>query len=194
MEQIPQFLKGFLLGLPIWGVLGWLISRALGPSVDELGFRLKGWFLSRFSTNEYSTYVAYTELERLISALHTEQGYDRFTEQKTYLDNHAINFVTKHYGTKQLRDIAETWIQHGRIWSYAASDIFFAGMELLLPQLTKENVQEIFNKHHANNQASLWPFLETVEEKRPELLSATVLRYLRDKQQEYEVKLSKRRK
>ena len=182
IDQIPPILKGFLLGLPVWGVLGWFVRRTLGPSVDELGLRLKGWFLVRCSRDEYSIYVAYTELEKLISKLHNKQEYNRFAAQKLYLNNHDINLEIKCYSVKQLQNIANTWIQNGRIWNYESSDIFFSGMELLLQQLTKENIQEIFDKHRENDQANLWPFLEMVEEKRAGLLSANVLRYLQDKQ------------
>ncbi len=184
IEQIPQFVKGFLVGLPIWGVLGWFINRILGPSVDELGIRIKKWTLGQFSRDEYSTYVAYTKLERTLSELHKSQGHSRFS----YKNNHDVNLIIKKYNAKQLRDITRTWIEHGHIWSYAEGDIFFAGMELLMQYLTKENLDEVVRKHKENNQANVWPFLEKVEEERPELLSASILSYLRDEQRKYEAK------
>lgn len=191
IENFSQYLIGFLIGIPVWGILGWVLSRIFGPSADELGAKLKGWIFVQFSHNEYLSYVAFTKLEKLLSDLH-KNGHNRFNDNKPYLHGHEINLEIKRHTAKQLQDIASVWIRHGRIWSYAASDIFFAGMELLLQNLSKENIQEIFEKHRENNQASVCPFLEIVEKQRPSLLSAEVLRYLRDEQQKYEERIAKR--
>ncbi len=189
LDQIPEFLKGFLVGLPVLGVVGWLLSRTLSPLVDELGNFIKKWVLGQFNRDEYSTYVTYTKLERALSDLHKEQGYDRFE----FKHNHNVNLILKKLKTKELRDIAEVWIQHGHIRSYAESDIFFAGMELLILQVTKEQVNTIISKHSQNNQASVWPFLEIVEQTRPELLSVEALNYLREEQKKHKAKLERLR-
>jgi hypothetical protein len=186
-EQIPEFLKGFLLGLPIWGIAGWFLSRIFSPLADELGNHIKKWTLGRFNRDEYSTYVTYTKLEHALANLHKEQGYSRFE----FKNNHSVNLIIKKFNPKQLRDVAKTWIQHGHIWSYAESDIFFAGMEILIPYMTKEDIDTIVIKHRENNQANVWPFLEIVEQAQPGLLSANSLNYLREEQRKYEAKLER---
>ena|SRR3989338_186464 len=182
LYQVPQFIKGFLLGLPIWGILGWFANRLLVPIFDELGVRLKSWIMARFNKDEYSIYVAYSNLHKLIAELHTTKGHNFFNTQKPYLDNHEINLEVKSKISGQLRNIASMWIHQARISSYEESDIFFAGMEFLLSYLTQSNVEDIFNKHKDNPQANLWPFLEIVERERSDLLTADILQYLRDKQ------------
>ena len=191
IDQIPPFIKGFLLGIPVWGLAGWLLSRLLGPSVDELGIKIKSWVFTRFSHDEYSSYVAFVRLEKQLAALHAG-GHNHFNTSKPYLNNHEVLLELKKHSARQIRDIALIWIRHGHIWSYAESDIFFAGMELLLDELTKQHVQEIFDKHQDNNQAALWPFLEIVEAKNPSLLSAEILAYLRDKQEKWSAKTMKK--
>lgn len=187
IEQVPEFLKGFLLGLPVWGILGWLLSRTLGPFVDELGISLKKWVFASLVVDEYATYVGYTEIEKVLSKLHTERGHKRFD----FKNNHNINLTIKRFNTKQLQGIAKTWIQHAHIGNYSESNIFFAGMELLVAHLTKEDIDLIVSKHSENDQAIVWPFLETIESIRPELLSASTLSYLRTEQEKYEAKLAK---
>lgn len=191
IHQIPQFAKGFFLGLPVWGLAGWFLNRLFGPSVNELGAKLKGWVFTRFSHDEYASYTAFTRLEKRLSVLHAD-GHNRFSTNKPYLNDHEIILELKKYSAKQLRDIVSIWIRYGRVWSYAASDIFFAGMELLFETLTKQHIQEIFQKHKDNNQASLWPFLELVEAKKSLLLSAEALQYLRDEQQEWSTRMQKK--
>lgn len=195
IDRIPAFTKGFFLGLPVWGFAGWLLNRLLGPSFDELGARLKSWIFAQFlNHDEYSSYITFTKLEKRLTTLHAE-GHTRFNVNKPYLNDHEIILELKKHSTKQLRSIASTWIQHGRVWSYAENDIFFAGMEILINELTKQHIQEIFQKHKENNQATLlWPFLEIVEEKNPSLLSAETLQYLRDKQRKWNERNKQRKK
>lgn len=176
--------------LPVGVILGWLANRLFAPTFDELGTRLKGWIMARFSKDEYETYVAYSNLHKLISELH-KQGHTYFNAQKPYLHNHEINLEIKSKTSGQLRNTANMWVRQAHIGSYAASDIFFAGLELLLSYLTKDNVQDIFNKYHDDQQANPVRFLEIVEKERPYLLTADISQYLRDKQKEWSDILAK---
>ena len=181
----------FLATLPIGAVLGWFANRLLAPTFDELGSRIKAWAMAHFSKDEYSTYVAYSNLHKLIAELH-KQGHNYFSAQKQYLHDHNINLEIKSKTGGQLRNITTMWVRQSNIGSYAESDIFFAGMEVLLPHLTKENIADIYTKNHENSQANLWVFLETVEKVRPDLLTADTLQYLRERQKEWADILEKR--
>lgn len=188
---MSKTLVTILTTLPIGAILGWLANRLFAPTFDELGVRLKGWIIALVSRDEYSIYVAYSNLYKLISELH-KQGHNYFSAQKPYLYNHEINLEVKSKTGAQLRNIASMWIRQAHISSYGESDIFFAGMELLLSSLTKDSVQEMFIKHKENDQAVLWPFLELVEKQRSALLSEEVAEYLHNKQAEWKNKWEKK--
>ena len=185
-------LSTWLVAVPVGAILGWFANRLLAPTFDELGARLKGWIMARFSKSEYETYVAYSNLHKLILELHTEKGHNSFNARKPFLDNHKINLEIKDKTSTQLCNVAAMWVRQTRVWSYAESDIYFAGLELLLPSLTKDDLQYVFNKYHDDSQASLWPFLEVVEARRSELLAANILQYLRDRQKEWSDILARR--
>jgi|SRR3989344_158775 len=181
----------FFIALPVGAILGWFANRLLAPTFDELGAQLKGWIMSRFSKDEYATYVAYSNLYKLISALHT-QGHNSFNKHKPYLDNHEINLEIKSKTAGQLRAITNMWVRQARVWSYAASDIFFAGLELLLPYLTKDDLQDVFARYNDDSQANILPFLEIVETRCPNLLTVDILQYLRDEQKKWSEMVARR--
>ncbi len=179
-----------LIILPIaTAILGWIAARLLGPTFDNFGIAIREKFKSRKNT-EYDVYEAYSMLEKRITELHAGR-HNRFNESKPYLYNHAINKEVKSFSQKKLNLILKTWIDHARIGSYANSDVFFAGMELLLKYFKDEDIKTLFNKHKDNNQANLWVFFELVETQRPEILSSEILSWLRIKQNDWNKKIIK---
>lgn len=174
----------WIISLPIGAVLGWFGNRILGPSVDELGAALRGRFL--ILMNRQSVGInAYRELETLVRENHAVNGHRRFSERKTYLGGSLIrSYILKH--KRLLPLIRDAWIEEAEILNYDGSDVFFAGMEILLPKLRKKDVRKFFEKFKENDQAAMWPFLELLEERRPKLLSLEEVTYLRKKQLEWE--------
>lgn len=174
-----------ILALASGTTLGWFGRRLFGPTVDELGVHLKSFLISIFKHNEYSIYLSYSHLHELITKLHKESGYSCFSSQKPYLHDHIINLEIQRKTNKELRGIVATWIDQTHIGSYAESDIFFAGLELLMQQLTTKNLLSTLKKYENSSQAIFWPFLEKVEKKRPDLLTAELLNYLRREQKKH---------
>lgn len=179
------FIK-FLFALPIGGFLIWLAKKVFSPTFEELGNRLKSWIFTVFGGDEHSTYVSYSNIHKSISELHTKNGHNLFYKRKPYLNDHSINLEIKSKTKVQLSKIATLWIKQLPIDSYDESNIFFAGLELLLPNLTKEHIQEIYEKHCDNDQANLWVFLENVEKQRQGLITSDILKYVHKKRDEYE--------
>src|SRR3989344_2481004 len=124
-----ELLTAWIIAVPMGAIIGWFANRLFAPTFDELGARLKSWVMARFSKDEYATYVAYSNLHKLISELH-KNGHNAFSKNKPYLDSHEINLETKSKTSGQLRAITTMWVRQGRIGSYAESDIYFAGLEL----------------------------------------------------------------
>jgi hypothetical protein len=178
-------LSAWIIALPIGAILGWAGKKALGPSVDAFGAWLSDG-LSSLVNREKIAHSAYPELEELISKNHQDRGHRIFSERKTYLRDRKITSFLVAHGSFVRQAIKNVWIEEARIDSYDESDIFFAGMELLFDTLRKKDLKKMFEKFKDNDQASLWPFLEFVEQKKPKLLSAEVIDYLRVHQREWE--------
>lgn len=169
----------WIVALPLGAAMGWAASKLFGPTMDALGVALQEQ-LSHWANRKRVAHAAYQELETLVSTNHTTNGHNRFYERKTYLRDPAISaFMLKH-GSFMRRSIKNAWIEGAIIDSYNESDVFFAGMDLLFPELRKKDVQAIFEKFHNNNQAGgLFRFLEKVEEQKPRFLSTDALEHLR---------------
>lgn len=169
------------VGFPLGAIIGWMLNKLLGPVADDLGLwvrdSLRGW-----KNSEYENFQAYSELKTVLEHNHKARGHDRFNSSKTYLYDPEIKKVMLKYSRWKKRAIAQAWIKHDVIGSYAAADLFFAGMELLLPSLTKDEIQSIYTKYKDSTQATPWPFFEQVETQRPELFTGEVLQYLRKEQ------------
>ncbi len=57
-------------------------------------------------------------------------------------------------------------------------------MELFLKQLTKKDLVMIFQKYKDNDQASLWPFLEKVDQEKSKLLTEEMRTYFQHEKEE----------
>jgi type VI protein secretion system component VasK len=77
-----------------------------------------------------------------------------------------------------LHGITREWINIIPIRNYDDSDIYFAGLELLTPQLSKKLVKRLYQLHQKNNQAALFSFLEELQKKNPKILNKAILSYL----------------
>lgn len=173
------------LGLPLAAILGWILARLLGPTADALGARLLDW-LSSVVNRKGIADGEYLKFEEFIRTNHVTNGHRNFSERKTYLrDLQIASFLSSHSFFVR-RAIKDAWIEASQIGSYNESDIFFAGMELLLNVLNKKDIQKLYEKYKNNGQASLWSFFELVEGQKPNLLSEEARRYLNQKRDEWE--------
>ncbi len=173
----------WFVALPIGACLGWVADRLLGPTADAFGAGLLNVF-SRWWNKKSEAITDYHKLEDLVRKNHMSNGHGRFNEQKTYMHDREINLTLLKYGSFIRRAIKEAWIESATINNYDESDIFFAGMNLLFPQLGKSDISTIYEKFKDNNQASLRWWLEQMEERKPKFLSLDVLKYLRTEQEE----------
>ena len=184
------------LALTFFGVvmaaLGWFLKGLFGPSVDHFGNSLKEYFQNR-NKDEYYAYKLYQSLEEKIVELHSKHGHNYFHENEPHLSNSAINEVVLKSDKKLLQKAVKQWIKYGKIRSFAQSDIFFAGMELLKEYIKIEDVRNIYDSHRTNGQTNVWPFLEKIESYKPKLLDAEMLDYLKHEQEKWKEKQLKRR-
>ena len=180
-----------IVAVIILPTLGWFANRLFGPSVDALGSGLLNW-LSSFLNRKDIARKAYLKLEGLVRGNHVSNGHNRFRDRKTYLhDQQIISFLSSH-GSLVRRAIKNVWIEESEIDSYTESDVFFAGMEILINYLSKKDIRKMYDKFRDNDQTPLWPFFEKIEEKKPHLLPSDIVDYLRAKQKEWDTIISKK--
>lgn len=180
-------LKTWVIALPVGAALGWFAKSLLGPTVAALGEGLH-ITLSQFWNKKNKAISAYQKIEDLVRDNHKVNGYNRFCENKTYLKDRAIQSELAKYGKHMLCIIKKEWIDNAGINSYDESDIFFAGMDLLFPQIKKSDITKIYLKFKDNNQAAPGLWLGQVKECKPKLLTPEVLKYVnaeQDKLQQY---------
>lgn len=171
----------------IGGALGWILKGLFGPSVDHFGNSIKEYFQNR-NKDDYHAYKLYQKLESLITKLHSTVGHNRFYETSPYLSESEITELLLSTDKKLQRKALKQWIEYGKVYSFAQSDIFFAGLYLLKEFLSADDVKLVYEKHRKNNQANLWPFLEKIENYKPTLLDSDVVHYLRLQQEEWNKK------
>lgn len=182
-ELLPPW-SSWVIALPIGAFLGWIGNKLFAPTFEALGTALLDR-LTQFAKREQIARSAYLELERLIRENHSINGHNPFSSRKTYFRDRDIDAFFAKHGSFMRRAIKRVWIDESDINTYAESDIFFAGMELLIMELGKKDLQKIFEKNRNNDQAGLWPFLEVIEEKKSKLLSSEMISYLREQQRKW---------
>jgi|GEM_PF-3327499 len=182
---MTTYFSTWLLALPTGAIIGWIASKLFAPTMDALGAALLNR-LSLLMNKKRVAYAAYQQLKGFVRANHHTNGHNRFNEQKTYRRDPQITAFFVEHGSFMCRAIKSAWIEQSSIDNYDQSDVFFAGMDLFFPQLSKKDIQKIYEKYRGNNQAALFPFLEVVEERKPKLLSTDVLAYLRAEQKKWD--------
>lgn len=188
MSEIFTWCPALLLA----ALLGWFCKRLFGPTVDAMGSVVLDQ-MSLIVNKKHIAKKAYLNLKEIMEKNHTENGYTAFCERKTYLRDQKIEFFFSTYGSMMRRAIKNVWIRESRIDSYSESDVFFAGMKLLLKEINKKDIQLVFEMYKDSNQAALWPFLEFIDERKPKILSVEVVNFLRLKQEEWKKKFKNKK-
>ena len=174
------------------GALGWILKGLFGPSVDLFGNSIKVYLQNR-GKDEYLAYKLYQQLEIILSELHAQKGYDVFYKNKPHLSDSRVTEILMTSDKRLQQKALQQWIKYGTIRSFAQSDIFFGGMEILKEQLRPGDVRNIYDTHKGNNQTNVWVFLEEIESYKPNLLDGEMLDYLKGEQKEWKEKQLKRR-
>jgi len=138
-----------------------------------------------YETLDFQKNKIHDTYEKLVAILDSNK---RFLDKDEIASDQKLLEHFNEYDEYLKNEVKNIFINDFKIRKYRESDIFFAAMRALFNQLSKNDIDKIYNKNIKNDQACGLPsFLSLALKERPEIVTRKdILGYIKDQKNEIE--------